>query len=86
MKTPHPTPDASPAWHALPVADTLHALSVVAAAGLSQQDVAERLEKYGPNSHCVRRLAPPRMMKENTSGWKRQRSSNDMAVAPRCLT
>ena len=49
MATPQVAPDASPAWHALPVAETLHALSVVAAAGLSQQDAAERLEKYGAN-------------------------------------
>ena len=36
----------------------------------------------GPNDHCEIGVAPPRMMKENASGRKRERSSNDMAVGP----
>ncbi|WP_313952449.1 cation-transporting P-type ATPase [Accumulibacter sp.] len=48
-------PAPAPLWHALPVARALHSLSVVAGVGLSQQEAAARLERYGRNS-----LPPPK--------------------------
>ena len=47
----HPSAaDHSPAWHTQPLAETLHKLSVDISIGLSREDVARRLEQYGPNS------------------------------------
>lgn len=54
---------------------------------LAEQEISGEVlvEKYA-NVHCEMCVAPPRMMKENASGRKRERSSNDMAVAPRSPT
>ena len=43
------SPAQSPVWHARSPDEALHALSVSASTGLSQQDAAQRLEQYGRN-------------------------------------
>lgn len=43
------TPDAPPAWHALPAADVITALESDAHTGLTQAEAARRLNRHGPN-------------------------------------
>ena len=50
--------------------------------GIVAQRAADKGLDFVPNDHCEIGVAPPRMMKENASGRKRERSSNDMAVGP----
>ena len=51
MKPIHPlTPDHTPTWHAQPLNEVLHTLSVSANAGLSHHEATQRIEQYGRNS------------------------------------
>jgi magnesium-transporting ATPase (P-type) len=51
MTPPHPSAAADPpAWHTRPFDEVLDALSVCAGTGLSRQEAARRLERYGRNS------------------------------------
>ena len=56
---PTPAPAASPAWHAQPAAQALHAQVVVASTGLGREEAHRRLAQYGPNSLPAAKRRPP---------------------------
>ncbi len=49
----------TPAWHALPTAEALARLESDASAGLSSQEAAARIERFGPNRLTPRRGKSP---------------------------
>ncbi len=72
--------------HSKPLLDTLKMIAYRAETAMANVLAPLLARPDEANAHCERGVAPPRMMKENTSGWKRERSSNSVAVAPRSQT
>src|SRR5574340_954149 len=51
-------PGQEPVWHTLSIEEALREQGVVAAAGLSQAEVENRLKKYGPNKFATEQKEP----------------------------